>query len=308
MRLKVLCVAFTLVMGVSPGYGLVIWEGTSANNRFTSLPSQGNPDTDNPDFLFGDYDWSGVGWRDNDPDISVTLITDRHFIGAAHIAANVGSTINFKSANGTFEQYTVANTTVLAQAVVIDNVLQVVDTDLYIGELTQSVAGDGIAHYNYGVGDPVGERVLVYGRSKNVGEQTIDGAQLVVLRDDDGNIESVTQDLTSTFLSDAQAGQRETFDSRFQPGDSSSPTFVVVDNELVLLGVHSATSGFDQNETITLFDNYVTPYASQINAVIAASGETFDGTAIPEPAPVPEPTAAWLLAGTGMLLLARRRA
>jgi hypothetical protein len=68
-------------------------------------------------------------------------------------------------------------------------------------------------------------------------------------------------------------------------GDSGAPTFGLVNDELVLLGIHwSITDGGSGNyEGDSSIDSFVPSYVSSIDAGMSALGESILLTAIPEP-------------------------
>jgi len=290
--------------GLENSQALFINNFADSDERFEDGTFTGYPGADpepNPSFSY-DYDFSGVGWRETLDDYrpnnrealhSVTMVSRNQFISATHTSGQVvGNQVTFVGANGMEYSYTVESIEVIQGAQGA--------TDLYIGNLTEDVHSS-ITHYDIFSGSllPTTELLVVGNQlsittpiNKVVGVQTPDAAYTNWYGNASVQGLNDTQWLVSTYY-ESDPDDKEAY---FQGGDSGSPSFVVVEDELTIVGIHSLVVE-DLEYPLMLgpdadyanFDGYVPAYASQIAAI------------------VPEPTTAWLLAGAGSLLALRRR-
>ncbi len=290
---------------VSPSWALFINGQTTSDERFTpgtfSGGAGGSP-SQNPTFAYDSFDWSGVGWRTSvgagfdESRISVTMLSPTQFIGATHIAAEVGDSISFLGSDGFQYNYTVESIDVIQNP-------DTSDSDLYIGTLSEVVAGT-IAFYDLYSGVVAGEELLVYGNdrvnnpafNKQVGLQELDTVYTGIY----SNISIGGLNDTTWMLSTYQDSDVSSKEAHYQVDDSSSPTFIDVNGELQLVGVHSAVVALTDlpvnpsgDTGFANFDADVTAYESQIDSIIV----------------IPEPSTALFLGGTlASLLVWRRRA
>lgn len=293
-----------LFFGVTtPSWALFINGAATTDRRFEdgtfSGTANGNP-VENPSFIYGSLDWSGVGWRTkegvgfDESRISVTLLSPTQFIGATHIRAQVGDSISFLGSDGIQRNYTVESIEIIKN---LDNS----DSDLYIGTFTEIVSST-IAFYDLYSGIVAGEELLVYGNrrvndpafNKQVGIQTLDVAYTSLYSN--ANIIGLNQ--TTWMLSTYQDSDLSDKEAYFQVDDSSSPTFIDNNGELQLVGLHSAIAALTDlpvnpsgDTGFANFDADVTAYESQIDGIIV----------------IPEPGTGLLLLGGFSLLAWRRR-
>src|SRR5215213_9340853 len=82
--------------------GIIAGFDPQRNNRFLDFATNPTNPTENPNFFLSAFDFSGVGWFTpgitTGTGLGVTMIDDRHFIGAAHVAQIApGATLFFRS-------------------------------------------------------------------------------------------------------------------------------------------------------------------------------------------------------------------
>ncbi|MFT5904506.1 MAG: hypothetical protein ACI9E1_000081 [Cryomorphaceae bacterium] len=271
---------FATMLGASISHGITIRMGSSANNRFIGSPGA----TENGSFLYGAYDFSGVGWNTSATAQSVTLISDTHFVAALHNLP--GSSVSFRDMTGTVQTYSVSGYTTMSNA---DYPFLLTSSDLVVGTLTGPVSSE-INFYPLldPSLSPVGQDVLVYGQDGRVGENKI--SNIVAGGPDGGSTEGILTELVYV----KAAGDPN--DAYFSDGDSGGPSFIVGnDDELILTGVHWL-SGEDADNRY-LYDTYTTAYIDQLNAV---SGLTVTTSLIPEPS-------TGMLLGFAILTISLRR-
>lgn len=275
----------------------VVGYNATENNRFSSgYPTAPVPNS-NLAFIGAGMDWSGIGWDAGLSTRSVTMISDQHFVFAAHYAP--GSTIKFLSptllaANpgnpaAAIVSYTVQSTTQLVSPI------SGMPGDFSIGRLTTPLnAGHGIATYPVlafdTLTDYVGLQVLMYGHNDTTTNSTIIGTNTINsffhynLHGGDG--------INDTFAAGYTFEPASPGDSQFEGGDSGGPTFAFYQGRLALVGTHSAIANI--SGTQWSFDNFIPVYLDQLSLLNVAF------TTVPEPSRM-------VLLLLGVLSVMRRR-
>lgn len=270
-----------LILTTSITNAIIIRVPNAADDRFTG----GTPGvSENPSFQYAAYDFSGVGWDVANTTMSVTMISDRHFVAALH--NNPGGTVRFRDETGVLHTYTVSTYTTISNVDYNPTITGI--SDLVVGTLSTSVAS-GINFYpllDPSI-NPVGLNTLVYGQRGRIGEAPIVGLQYAF----DGSrygVASVSQYVKA-------GGDPD--DGRGSSGDSGSPSFFVRDDgQLVLGGVHWAID--EDAENHYLYDTYAPAYIDRLNAI---SGLTVVTSMIPEPSQL-----VLLLLASGLMLRRKR--
>jgi hypothetical protein len=278
-RRIVLVGVFSIIADVAPATMIVRSYEPSRHDRFYSGGDKA--------FVAEDYDLSGVGrsgvyWA--------ALISDSYFLSANHsdYHPHVGSSVTFWETNnplGASHSYTVAGGQ------------RIGNTDLWVGWFDE-VVHSSIARYSVldlaNESDYLGRDLYNYGKNHRVGRNIGD-----VIAD---YTEGLATGRTIWFDYDnddnPSVGGDETY---IQVGDSGSSTFIVYDGELTLLGIHWSITSSTNSEGESSIDSFVPRYIDEINAVLAAKGQSLD--VVPEPCSV-------VLAAIGLLGLAvyfRRR-
>lgn len=241
----------------------------------------------NDGFFQADKELSGIGWRAANANHSYALITPQHFVGARHIQPSVGESVEFLSADGTVKTYTIG------QVFNIENDAGE-ETDLFVAELTQPIPeSDGVSPFRFpsDVSELAltGESLVVYGKSARAGTGLIDA-----FHDFGGDPltggAGINTTRTFDFTYSRTLGGPD--DARLEVGDSGSPSFIIEDGELALVGTHLAI--LEDPATVQNFDTSVTHYLDDIDAAIAGSG--FQTRQVPEPGTL-------LLLATGLCAL-----
>lgn len=270
----------SLLLGSSVQALIINGENAIDNYRFVSgYPGSPVPNTD-PNFFGYGYDLSGVGWNPSSSNRSYTMISDEYFLFATHYPP--GSQVSFYSPVNGVVTYAVDSTFYLEYPQqVAPNHLK---SDLAVGRLQISLnPADGLTWYPIldlpTIADYLGLNLLVYGWSAAIGTGVIDEIGTINLYKDNGtptisSDDSIGSDafqdtIAMVFIQGANPGE-----ALLESGDSGSPSFVVWNGELALVGTHSAVS--DPPDKIN-FDTFIPAY---LNALYTAG---VDFTTVPEP-------------------------
>lgn len=287
----------------SPAANALIINGENAedNYRFASgYPGSPILNT-SPNFVAAGYDLSGVGWGNNQ-DQSFVMISDQYFLFATHYPPS--TTMSFYSpATSGVVSYAIDTGYSFALEYPYPAPGNHLKSDLSIGRLTTAInPADQIAFYPVldlpTAGDYIGRDLLVYGWTAAVGTGEIDGVGAVNLYWDANTPGDASDDVLNTpenfdelddtivmaFTQGAGAGE-----ALVQGGDSGSPSFVIWNGSLALVGLHSAVEGS------TSYDTFLPAY---LDSLISAGVPV---TTVPEPA-----TSGILGLGILVTLAARR--
>ena len=277
-----------LLLAASTARALTIVGYDSAtNDRFSSGYASSPVANTSLSFLGTGYDLSGVGWNPGNTSQSFAMISDQFFVYANHYAP--GSTMSFFSQTlGSVVSYGVNATT-------HHFTFNGQTSDFAIGSLSTPLNPvHGITSYPvldlpFTI-DYLGLPVLIYGHGSNgprLGANTID----VVLPYNfpNGGTTNDSYGVGYAYNSGLIG------DSKFESGDSSSPTFVPWYGSLALLGTHSVVGTISSVEYSV--DNLIAVYLDQMTA------QGIDFTTVPEPS-----RAMLLLTGACALLRRRHRA
>jgi hypothetical protein len=258
------------------------------NDRFNNSSS----------FIGAPYDWSGVGR--NSGGQWATLISDSYFVTASHFAPPNASVIRFYKTNDTSGDYA-------EQTVITKN--GIAGSDLSLGQLTAPVFSGTpfeIAHYPIltlpGLSDFVGLGLQIVGRDAD--PPALDSMRLG------------TNEITGTqaaFSDSALSGTGDMFyydydtsianEAKVAGGDSGAPSFVVVDGQLALVGVHwFVYSGAATDPSTGSGDTLVSSYVDDLNQAMSGGESVITVTPTPEPG-----SFIILVLGLGLLGCGRRQ-
>ncbi len=263
----------------------IVGYDSATNDRFSS-GYPGNPVANaSVSFLGAGYDLSGVGWNPADSSQSFAMISDQYFVYSNH--SGPGSSLDFYSpTQGTVVSYGVSATTYQFS-------YNGQTSDFAVGRLTTALnPADGIANYAVlnlpTIQDYAGLHVLMYGHGVS---SPVLGANVV---DAYGAYDFNGDTIADNYGIGYSYHSNQPGDSMLEGGDSSSPTFAVVNGKLVLIGTHSGTTtigGIPYS-----IDTFIPTYFDQMTA------QGIDFTAVPEPA-----RGLLLLLGACALLRRRHR-
>ncbi len=264
----------------------IVGYDSATNDRFGS-GYPGNPVANaSASFLGAGYDLSGVGWNPADTTQSFAMISDQYFVYSNH--SGPGTTLDFYSSTlGAVVSYGVSATT-------YHFTYNGQTSDFAVGMLTSALnPADGIANYAVldlpTVQNYAGLNVLIYGHggsSPRLGANVVDAYGAYDFNDDA---------IADNYGVGYSYHSNQPGDSMFEGGDSSSPTFAIVNGSLALIGTHSGTTtigGIPYS-----IDTFIPSYFDQMTA------QGIDFTAVPEPT-----RGLLLLLGTCALLRRRHRA
>ena len=222
-----------------------------------------------PSFIGAQYDWSGVG-RTNGGQWA-TMVSANYFISATHFAPGVDQTLTLYGSNDLLGP---------KQEVKIVGGQQILGTDLWLGQIDQptnfttySIASPGnltgTEVYMVGVG----------GGGMRLGRNTVEGYLPAFSHPNLGA--SVTDSVIYDY--DTPTGGVGPDEAKVEGGDSGAPTFIIVNNKPVLLGIHwfQYSGGDFTNASSGSGDSLVPQYVSAIN--FSMGGQQVLIAAVPEP-------------------------
>jgi hypothetical protein len=278
-------ITVALLLAVTTARALtIVGYDAATNDRFASGYPLSPVENVSASFLGSGYDLSGVGWNPANTSQSFAMISDEFFVYSTHYSP--GSQISFYSAaQGSVVTYGVDATT-------YHFTYNGEISDFAIGRLSSALnPADGIAAYEIldlsTIESYLGLPVLLYGHGANgprLGANVIDA--YADYNFPNGGTTSDSYGIGYSYVS-GQNGE-----SKFESGDSGSPTFVPWNGRLALLGTHSVIGTLGDVEYS--IDNFIPIYLDQMTT----QGIEF--------AVVPEPSRFVLLL-TGACALLRRR-
>jgi hypothetical protein len=148
----------------------------AVNDRFASGYPDAPVPNESPKFLGKGLDWSGVGWWKKDPQFSVTLLSSKNFVYAAHRPPLAGDVITFLGRDGHLHGYHVAKLQSVEMGKKGDTTLY---GDTAVGTFVERVAlDDQVTHYpvafsQRGIEPFIGKKILMYGHMARVGTNEI---------------------------------------------------------------------------------------------------------------------------------------
>lgn len=259
---------------------------------------------------------TGVGWDTASPSRGVALISPQYFIFARHYG--IGSQLSFLGNDNQVHTYDVSSTYALKSTgpadssgnyadLMIGKLSTTVDTAKIATYSVVTVPGlTSLPAYDYSSnsnlianqGPPktymppnafevaldqatqfyVGKELVVVGQSQQIGRNRISAVGSVYFGNGDP---LASQDSTTIgFAYDYDTVNGFSPDEAFLTGgDSGSPTFMVYNNQLTLLGDHM---GVDNTNLISV-DHFLPFYLDQINAIMAADNQSVTVIPVPEP-------------------------
>jgi PEP-CTERM motif len=219
--------------------------------RFTGgYPDVATSTVNNPSFYQPSLDLSGVGWvlpgiagPGGGTAWNVTMIDSTHFISAWHVTlagdTPVGATVNFRPAGtSSIVTRTIAS---LQNVPNLDGSL----SDVSLGTLSSPIPS-GVASYPIAATAPSQAVMDVYGRSSEVGRSNVSftqsGVGFVNNETLDALIYQFVQPNGNPFGFPNTVGNDECY---LIGGDSGSPSFLPIGNQLALVGVHAAVATYE---------------------------------------------------------------
>ncbi|MEI6656247.1 MAG: hypothetical protein WCP45_15905 [Verrucomicrobiota bacterium] len=297
---KHLQILTALVVGcalVAPCHG-----ATSIQNF---VPASNDRFANNPAFIGGGLDWSGVG-RDNDGGWG-TMLTPTVFLSAAHAHPGVGSLMSFFPAND-------PSAAAVTRTVTGGHALGT--SDLWVGTLSAALP-PAITHYQFcqiaasaasfaasvlndlpifmgGISPTSSGYGAVTATVQTVGTNRLEGfMDGLAVNGSTGDVLLTVQNLTS----DTAFGFTVTgFEAQLVSGDSGSPLMIQVDGRLVLGGIAWAVATDD------IDPNPITSVNRPLSAFSYTGSHTAEILAL-----IPEPALPWFLLPGAALLAVRRR-
>jgi hypothetical protein len=253
------------------------------------------------DFIGAGLDFSGVGQDASSPARWATMISPHFFLSAGHFPPS--GTVTFYDTNsltgGTHSASVLAGTKIYIAG-------QTLPTDVYLGVLDGTVS-----EAYYPLLDPnslsAGQPIFVYGKPNRLGTNVISEI---------GQFDLGVQNPDHTFTTlSTQIGFDYFYNETGNPGDaqlelydSGGPSFVTINNKLVLVGTHSGADTADGYPYVS-FDTSPSFYINEINAAMASLAGQYGVGAGEQVTVVPEPSALVLLgvAAVGIVGYYRRR-
>lgn len=235
-------------------------------------------DSDGAAFIGEGYDFSGVGRTSTSR--WVTMISPTYFVSAGHYFPQPGTTVTFYEGNEKSEEF--------AHRYVVDDFTMTMywngeTSDLKVGKLVvpegQSEAilpQDGITSYPVVSPDDFayfGAELFVYGRTDRVGTNNV--SKICPLDNCNSANRCITEIMEFLFTPDVENGQGAD-EAYVMSGDSGGPSFVVIDGELALAGIHYYNYGSTPIPGYASGDSFVPAYLDQLTGFEIAGDVTGD--------------------------------
>ncbi len=261
-RLLCCSVALACLHSLAPAITITGYTA-AASDRWTVNPTNPltGPFTPNThaSFIGLNYDLSGVGWQSTNlsgyQDLSVTLISPMHFAAAKHVGFGYTNTAyTFQNTDGTLVSRTIGNTLNISDVGGVSADSRVVRLDAPFSSTDKVKVYrllDTGAYSNL-----TGKNAILYGHANSAGSyQRRLGLGVI----------SIT---SNNLIYTPQSASLTNYVTTLVSGDSGSPTFVVYNGELHLVGTHYANGGgYSQDNNFSY--NYI--YINT-NAFLAADG------------------------------------
>ena len=241
------------------------------NLRFSSGNYADGNLKENPHFLLAGHDLSGLGWGPGG-NLGLTLISPQHFVTASHVTPLAGMTVFFCNRDGVIKHY-------LVESVYYVEHTSGVRTDLALGRLAAPIPPED--HVGFfptlrlpSNADYTGLKVFSFGLYQACGNATIARWGVFDLLPFNHH-DHVADDIL--FMMEWHGGK--TGEAQAQGSDSGSPTFVVYQGKLALIGVHSAVEV--SYEPYVTADVLIPAYFTQIQERLALDGFAFGNSFSP---------------------------
>lgn len=265
-------------------------------------------------FIGEAYDWSGIArMTTRAPNPWVVMVSPSYYLTIGHSYPYSGETMTFDPDNvpgGTTYTYTDSGFNFIPT---LDpdgpGPIAALPSDVRLRRFTTPV-DPSIAKYPIGMASSYGDYADLelwqysYGNltpPERVGRNEINNdyssPDFVIAVD--SLITPTTASMLMAFDFDAAPGGVGADETLLQYGDSGGPTFVVVNGQLALIGLHE---GIDPTYPNLLYDLFLPTYFAQINAAIVANSlgaESLSFVLIPEPGTLLLGTVPGLLLATG---------
>ena len=216
---------------------------------------------DSPSFIGSVYNWSGVG-QSTSTGRWATLISDSFFLSATHARPAAGETIRFHASNDPGGNY--------VDRIVSSFSRQLGRSDLWLGKLSASVdpLADRINSFAIAGSNVSGRTVFMFGQASGPpGQNQRVGTNRIDYRLSDYQSHNLGASTGDVYYSPYNPGVAD--DALFAVGDSGAPSFVVIDEQPVLAGIHwFRASGIGSG------DSAVDAHITGITGALAEFGET----------------------------------
>ncbi len=266
-------------------------------------PNRHDRFNNSPSFIGNPHIWAGVG--QNAGSFWGTLVSPNFMLTTTH--GPIGGTVRFyqtNNANGAFIERTVISG------------MQVAGTDLHLVRL--NAPATGINPFPIAVAlssaEFLGHTLFTFGTAANAPAQQANqrlGRNVLDRLEPGFSNANLGSTLGDVFLYDFDnPGGVGADESRIESGDSGAPTFILINGQPSLIGIHwfQFSEGSFGFPNIGSGDTLVSSYVTQINNGISTLGGSDQVTTL-SISPVPEPSSLVLAAfvGSASWVAARRR-
>ncbi|MCC6510427.1 MAG: hypothetical protein IT423_15095 [Pirellulaceae bacterium] len=242
------------------------------------------------DFIGANYDWSGVARSSSGR--WATMVSPNYFISATHFSPGVGDTLTIYGSNNVAGPSQVVNVVAGQQIAGSDVWLGRIDTPTNFGTFAVASAMSPTAFIN--------QEIYLFGVAggfANPAQQRLGRNHIDAFLDDFSHpaLGATVSDVI-IYDYDTPTGGVGNDEALVFGGDSGAPSFIIVNGQPVLVGVHwfkYSETDFDQPREGT-GDSLVSSYINNIN--LGMVGQQLTLVAVPEPS-------SWLLVGGALVFL-----
>ncbi|MHC4996334.1 MAG: hypothetical protein ACYTGQ_14915, partial [Planctomycetota bacterium] len=210
---------------------------------------------------------------------NATLISPQHFVYSRHVGHGAEQT--FLNREGVVKTYPVAGGLTTTTDGLND--ISGSTSDLALGVLADPIpASDAVSFYEMIQAPPDwyhGRRILVFGKDEQAGLNRIDGVS-IVCTGDETECPNHDETVVAHYDYDPVAGL-PVDESGGEGGDSGKPSLLVIEERVMVVGVHFAIGSVEDSPLVSTYDGFLPFYADQIDAHMTPTGFALSRVVVP---------------------------